>query len=61
MHWNDLVHHYRLVKLRVEGLGPATVGIDAQGNSLYGDLAEAAHDRLPAILARLGERRAESP
>jgi len=42
-------------------LGPATVGIDAQGNSLYGDLAEAAHDRLPAILARLGERRAEGP
>jgi len=57
VHWNDLVHHYRLVKLRVEGLGPATVGIDAQGNSLYGDLAETARERLPEILARLDERR----
>src|SRR5208283_2070151 len=33
--WQDLVLHYRLVKLRVEGLGPGTVGIDANGNSLY--------------------------
>ncbi|MDX3907011.1 MAG: fumarate hydratase C-terminal domain-containing protein [Pigmentiphaga sp.] len=61
VHWNDLVHHYRLVKLRVEGLGPATVGIDAQGNSLYGHLAEDARARLPGILARLDARRAQAP
>jgi len=57
VHWNDLVHHYRLVKLKVEGLGPATVGIDAHGNSLYGDLAETARSRLPDILAKMAERR----
>lgn len=60
VHWNDLVHHYRLVKLRVEGLGPATVGIDAQGNTLYGNLAETAREKLPEILARLNARR-ETP
>lgn len=51
--WKDFISHYRLVKLRVEGLGPGTVAIDAHGNSLYDDLqAQAAH-RLPEILRRL--------
>ncbi|MCQ4159997.1 fumarate hydratase C-terminal domain-containing protein [Roseomonas sp. GC11] len=57
VHWNDLVSHYRLVKLKVEGLGPVTVGIDARGNSLYADLAGAARARLPAILAGLAAAR----
>lgn len=60
VHWNDLVSHYRLVTLRVEGLGPLTVGIDAQGNSLYGDLSQAAADRMPAIMAELARARAEA-
>lgn len=51
--WEDMLTHYRLVKLRVEGLGPATVGIDAHGNSLYGHGIAEAQARLPSILADL--------
>lgn len=55
--WPDLVAHYRLVRLAVEGLGPLTVGIDAQGNSLFDDLQRQAAGRMPAILARLAADR----
>jgi fumarate hydratase subunit beta len=48
------------VTLRVEGLGPLTVGIDAHGNSLYGDLGAAAEARLPAIMAELARDREAS-
>jgi fumarate hydratase subunit beta len=54
----DLVAHYRLVRLAVEGLGPLTVGIDAHGNSLFDTLQQQAADRMPAILARLDADRA---
>jgi fumarate hydratase subunit beta len=56
----DLVAHYRLVRLAVEGLGPLTVGIDAHGNSLFDSLRQQAADRLPEILARLDAERAAS-
>jgi len=49
--WADLVPHYRLVKLRVEQLGPATVGIDAHGNSLYAAIADTAQARLDGLVA----------
>ena len=55
--WSDMLTHYRLVRLQVEGLGPATVGIDAHGRSLYGEEQAAVHDRLPAILRQLDEDR----
>lgn len=58
--WQDFIPHYRLVKLRVEGLGPGTVGIDAHGNSLYDDLQKAAEDRLPEIMRSLQEARGKS-
>ncbi len=51
--WRDLILHYRLTRLRVEDLGPGTVGIDAHGNSLYDQLQESAEQKLPAILAQL--------
>ncbi len=38
--WEDLVAHYRLVKLRVEDLGPLVVAIDSKGNSLFEQLQE---------------------
>lgn len=57
--WRDLILHYRLVKLRVEELGPGTVGIDAQGNSLYESLQSQAESRLPEIMAQLNASRAE--
>ena len=50
VHWPDLIPHFRLVTLRVEGLGPLTVGIDAHGNSLYDQLHNSAAQRMPAIL-----------
>jgi fumarate hydratase subunit beta len=56
--WRDLLLHYRLVKLRVENLGPGTVGIDARGNSLYEGLQRTAESRLPAIMAQLNAERA---
>jgi fumarate hydratase subunit beta len=55
--WNDLVAHYRLVRLAVDGLGPVTVGIDAHGNSLFDSLHEDATARMPEILKRLAEDR----
>lgn len=55
--WSDMLTHYRLVRLKVEGLGPATVGIDAHGRSLYGEEQQAARDRLPAILLALDAER----
>jgi fumarate hydratase subunit beta len=55
--WNDLVAHYRLVRLAVEGLGPVTVGIDAAGNSLFRDLSRQAEQRLPDILRDLAHGR----
>jgi fumarate hydratase subunit beta len=59
--WDDLVAHYRLVKLRVEGLGPLVVAIDAKGTSLFDTLSEAARDRLPEILHDLDVARGDAP
>ena len=56
--WADMLMHYRLVRLRVEGLGPVTVAIDAHGNSTYADARAQATARLPAILAALDAERA---
>jgi fumarate hydratase subunit beta len=55
--WNDLVAHYRLVRLAVDGLGPLTVGIDAHGNSLFDSLQAQAAGRMEGILARLAQER----
>jgi fumarate hydratase subunit beta len=51
--WRDLLLHYRLTQLRVDQLGPGTVGIDAAGHSLYDGLRSDAERRLPEILAQL--------
>jgi fumarate hydratase subunit beta len=55
--WCDMLTHYRVVRLRVEGLGPATIAIDAHGRSLYDEEREAARERLPAILSGLDAAR----
>ena len=44
--WTDMLTHYRVVRLRVKGLGPVTVGIDAHGNNLYTRIHEAAQKQL---------------
>lgn len=55
--WPDLVTHYRLAKLRVEGLGPLTVAIDAHGNNGYLQLEDQARARLPGIMEDLRKAR----
>lgn len=47
--WTDLIEQFRLTRLRVEKLGPLTVGVDVRGNCLYSNLkgnAQANFDRL---------------
>jgi fumarate hydratase subunit beta len=56
-HWNEYISQFRLVTLRVRALGPATVAIDAHGNSIYEDLRERATARLPGILDTLNQQR----
>lgn len=51
--WTDMLMHYRLARLRVRGLGPATVGIDAHGRSLYAEEQKTARDRLPELMVEL--------
>jgi fumarate hydratase subunit beta len=58
--WNDFVSHYRLVKLRVEALGPLVVGIDAKGNSMFETLSNRASERMPGILRELDAARAKT-
>ncbi|MEM5493393.1 fumarate hydratase C-terminal domain-containing protein [Hoeflea sp. AS16] len=55
--WDDLIEQFRLSRFSFSGFGPLIVGVDAHGNSLYQNLSDQAEDRLPAILARLKERR----
>ncbi|WP_426958493.1 fumarate hydratase C-terminal domain-containing protein [Muricoccus radiodurans] len=60
MEWTDLLVQYRLLRLRVEELGPLIVGIDAKGGNLYDSLQRQATERRPAIMAQLAEERARA-
>jgi len=55
--WNDLIAQYRLVKLRVKGLGPAIVSIDSHGNSLYENVMLNAERNLTRIINNLNASR----
>ena len=57
VNWLDLLHQYRLMTVRVEGLGPATVAMDAHGNSIYENIRLEAQKKLPEILRELSQRR----
>lgn len=59
--WREMLTHYRLVRLAVQGLGPATVAIDAHGNSLYAQIAARARERLPQIGADMEAKRHAPP
>ena len=52
VHWTDYISQFRLLTLEVDGLSPATVAIDAHGNSLYQQLQVQARQRLEAMRAR---------
>ena len=58
--WDDFVSHYRLVRLRVEQLGPLVVGIDAKGNSTFETLSARASERMPEILRGLDAARSRT-
>jgi fumarate hydratase subunit beta len=55
--WSDMLMHYRLVRLRVQGLGPVTVAIDAHGNSTYADAQAGASARMDSIMAFMDKGR----
>lgn len=55
--WSDMLLHYRLTRVRVEGLGPTTVGIDAHGRSLYAEQQQSAQARIPDLIAQLDNAR----
>lgn len=57
--WDDLIMQFRLTRLKLDGFGPLTVAIDANGNSLYQNLTAQAEARLPDILDRLASKRSE--
>jgi len=59
--WNDLIAQFRLTRIRLDMFGPLTVAIDADGNSLYADLAKAARAKLPEIMELLASRRKAQP
>ena len=48
VHWTDSISQFRLLTLELAELGPATVAIDARGNSLYERLRVEAAKRLSA-------------
>ena len=58
--WSDMLLHYRLTRVRVEGLGPTTVGIDAHGRSLYAEQQQSAQARIPDLMAQLDKARRNS-
>lgn len=56
--WTDMVMHYRLVRLRVEGLGPVTVAIDSHGSSIYANAQDKAQENRQRISKFMDEQRA---
>ena len=59
--WSDMLMHYRLMRLRVMGLGPVTVAIDAHGNSTYHDAHTNAQARMDQIMTFLDGARDQTP
>jgi fumarate hydratase subunit beta len=59
VHWPEYISQFRLLTLDVEALGPATVAIDAHGNSLYEQLARQARERLSAQRALRAQAHSE--
>lgn len=51
--WPEMISHYRIVRIEVARLGPLTVGIDAQGNSVFDQTKTAALEKRQAILDEL--------
>ena len=55
--WPEMISHYRIVRMEVSDLGPLTVGIDAQGGSIYDQTRDHAASRREEIIARMRTER----
>ena len=55
--WNDFIMQFRLIKLRIEKLGPLNVGVDTKGNCLYTDLQTQAQENFEDLMKELNQNR----
>ena len=55
--WNDFIMQFRLIKLRIEKLGPLNVGVDIKGNCLYTDLQARAQENFEDLMKELNQNR----
>lgn len=55
--WEDFILQFRLTCLRVNRLGPLTVGVDVKGNSLYDNLQQQAEAIFGDLMAELNATR----
>jgi len=55
--WEDFIVQFRLTRLRVEQLGPLTVGVNARGDCLYSSLKNNAQERLDGLMDMLNRDR----
>ncbi len=55
--WDDFIMQFRLIRLRVEKLGPLNVGVDSKGNCLYTNLKNAASKKLENLMQELNQGR----
>ena len=55
--WNDFIMQFRLIKLRIEKLGPLNVGVDIKGNCLYTDLQTQAQENFEDLMKELNQNR----
>ncbi|MCR9134676.1 MAG: fumarate hydratase C-terminal domain-containing protein [Alphaproteobacteria bacterium] len=56
--WHDFIPQFRLTRLKVERLGPLTVGVDVRGNCLYTNLKNEAKGKLDSLMEELNRDRA---
>ena len=55
--WTDFIMQFRLIKLRIEQLGPLNVGVDIYGNSLYANLKHSAEEKFENLMEELNRDR----
>mgnify|MGYP002021545836 FL=1 len=55
--WTDFIMQFRLIKLRIEQLGPLNVGVDIYGNSLYANLKHSAEEKFEDLMEELNRNR----
>ncbi|MFQ6127464.1 MAG: FumA C-terminus/TtdB family hydratase beta subunit [Thermoplasmata archaeon] len=54
VYWLELGMPEAIWVLKVKNFGPLTVGIDAEGNSLFADIGERVNENIPKVKEQLG-------